>query len=137
MCTGLDPDFNLWTTIAPYASKLISDEGSSDWQTWLAEATKIFQVLVALPGRTDRVLATMERGDLNVQTPRLNRQVRRLEQSVARMTGAVVFAALLVSGAILYSAEPHFAKWLMGSSILPLVWTMFGARGRDHGSGRG
>ena len=30
MCTGLDPQFNLWTSIAPYASKLVSDEGGVD-----------------------------------------------------------------------------------------------------------
>ena len=30
MCTGLDPEFNLWTSIAPYAIKLISDEGDVD-----------------------------------------------------------------------------------------------------------
>ena len=33
MCTGLDPEFNLWTSISPYATKLISDEGGSTWQT--------------------------------------------------------------------------------------------------------
>ena len=43
MCTGLDAEFNLWNGISPYATKLISDEGGSNWQTWLAEGTKILQ----------------------------------------------------------------------------------------------
>ena len=132
MCTGLDPQFNLWTSISPYTAKLISEEGGSTWQTVLAEATKIFQVLVGLPARTDRVLTTLERGELNVQTPLLNMQVRRLDRSVNRMTGGLVFAALLVAGAVVFGADPGFGKMLMGGSLLPLAWTLFGGRGR-HG----
>jgi len=132
MCTGLDPEFNLWTSISPYASKLIADEGTSSWQTWLAEATKIFQVLIGLPGRTDRVLSTLERGDLSVRTPMLDMQVRRLDRSVNRVTGGLVFAALLVAGAVVYRTDPGFGKLLMGGSLLPLVWMMVGGRG-GHG----
>jgi len=134
MCTGMDPEFNLWTSLAPYASKLISDEGGPNWQTWLAEATKIIQVLIGLPGRTDRVLTTLERGELNVQTPLLNLQVRRLDRSVNRVTGGLVFAALLVAGAVVYRADPGFGKVLMVASVLPLAWVMFfSGRGRHPG----
>ncbi len=134
MCTGLDPDFNLWTSIAPYANKLISDEGGSNWQTWLAEGTKIFQVLVGLPGRTDRVLSTIERGELNVQTPMLELRVRRLEKSVNRVSGGLVFAALIVAGAVLYPADAALARVLMGAAVVPLAWMVFGGRG--HGPRR-
>ena len=132
MCTGLDADFNLWTSISPYATKLISDEGASNWKMWLAEATKIFQVLIGLPGRTDRVLSTIERGELTVQTPMLNMRVRQLERSVAKLNSGLVFAALLVAGAILYRRDPAFGKWLMGGSAFVLVWTMMSGRG-GHG----
>jgi predicted unusual protein kinase regulating ubiquinone biosynthesis (AarF/ABC1/UbiB family) len=134
MATGLDPEFNLWTSIAPYANKLVAEEGTSTFQTFLAEATRIFQVLVGLPSRTDRVLTILERGELNVQTPRLEWQVRRVAHSVNRMTGAVVFAALLVAGAILYPANPLFARILMGASVLPLFWMLF--LGGGHGPRR-
>jgi len=133
MCSGLDPQFNLWTAIAPYASKLVTDEGNSTFQTILAEATKIFQIAVGLPGRTDRVLTLMERGELNVQTPLLNMQVRRLERSVSRVTGALVFAALLVAGAILSNTDPGLGRLLMGTSVLPLLWVLFSGKGRHPG----
>jgi predicted unusual protein kinase regulating ubiquinone biosynthesis (AarF/ABC1/UbiB family) len=132
MCAGLDPDFNLWSSIAPYATKLVSDEGTSNWQMWLAEATKIFQVLVGLPGRTDRVLTVLERGELNVQTPLLNREVRRLERSANRIAAGLVFAALLIAGAILYPADPQYARLLMAASVLPLLWMMLAGRGHRH-----
>jgi predicted unusual protein kinase regulating ubiquinone biosynthesis (AarF/ABC1/UbiB family) len=132
MCTGLDPDFNLWTSIAPYATKLISEEGGSTFQTILAEGTKIFQVLVGLPARTDRVLTTIERGELNVATPLLEIRMRRLERSVGRLNGGMVFAALLVAGAVLYRTDVVFARWLMGGSALVLAGMMMGGR-RGHG----
>ena len=128
MCSGLNPEFNLWTAIAPYANQLVSDESGSPFQTFLEEALKIGQLLIGLPGRTDRVLTLVERGDLSVQTPLLNIRVRRLERSVGRVTGALVFSALLIAGAILYSAVPVYAKWLMAASAVPLavgvvLWT--------------
>jgi len=135
MCTGLDPQFNLWTSVAPYASKLISDEGGSGVQTFLAEATKVLQVLIGLPGRADRVLTTIERGELNVQTPMLELRIRRLERSVGRIASALVFAGLLIAGALLYRVEPTLAKVLMGVSVLPLLSALMGGRGRHPGRG--
>ena len=133
MCSGLDPEFNLWTSIAPYTSKLVSDEETSTFQTVLAEATKIFQVAIGLPGRADRVLTLMERGDLNVQTPLLNLQVRRLERSVNRIVTGLVFAALLIAGAIVYGSDPGLGRLLMIASVLPLLWLMLSGRGRHPG----
>ena len=131
MCTGLDPEFNLWTSIAPYASRLVSDEGKSTFQTVLEEATNVLKVAVGLPGRADRVMTLMERGELNVQTPLLNLQVRRVERSVNRIAAALVFMALLIAGAVVYTANPEFGRALMGASVLPLVWLML-ARGGGH-----
>jgi predicted unusual protein kinase regulating ubiquinone biosynthesis (AarF/ABC1/UbiB family) len=129
MCTGLDPDFNLWTTVAPYATKLVAEEGTSNWKTWLDEAGKIFQVLVGLPGRTDRVMTILERGDLSVQTPVLNRQIMYMEGALNRLAGGVIFAALLIGGAILYGVDAWYGKILMGTALLPLAWVLLFARG--------
>ena len=134
MCTGLDPQFNVWTAIAPYATKLVTDEGESGWQTILAEATSVLQTAVKLPARADRVLGLVEQGKLDVRTPLLDLRVRRLERAVGRAGTAVVFAGLLVAGAILFPAEPTLAKWMMGASALPLLMVLFGGRGRHPGS---
>jgi len=46
---------------------------------------------------------------------------------------ALLFAALLIAGAILYPAEPTLAKVLMVASILPLLRVMMGGRGGHPG----
>lgn len=142
MCTGLDPQFNVWTEIAPYATKLMGDEGEgaadgfggAAFQTIIAEGGKLLTTLGGLPARTDRVLTTLERGDLNVQTPLLNMRVKRVERAIGKATGAMVFAALLVAGAILNGSDPELARWLMGASMLPLLWVMLGGRGGHPGA---
>ena len=129
MCTGLDADFNVWGEIAPYATKMVSAEGISNWQTWLDEGGKILQVLLALPGRTERVLTQMERGDLNVQMPQVSRQMMYIEQSLNRLVGGLVFSGLLVAGAVVYASNLQLGEILLGAAGLALLWTIFFARG--------
>ncbi len=131
MCSGLEPEFNLWTAIAPFASKLLGDEETSTFQTVMDEAQKIFQIAIGLPGRVDRVLTQMERGEFAVQTPRLDIRVRRLERALSRQTGAVVFAAFLVSGAIVRSSDRGLSNWLLAGAGVSLLWLVFGGR-RHH-----
>lgn len=133
MCTGLDPEFNIWVTITPYATRLLTDEGASTTQTVVNEALAIARVAVALPGRADRVLTMAERGELSVSTPLLDLQVRRLERTVARTQGVLVFAALLIAGAVLSASDPTLGRALMGLSIVPLLWTLFAGRGAHRG----
>lgn len=129
MCTGLDPEFNLFESIAPYATKLITEEGGSSWDTWLNEGLDILKLVIGLPGRIDRVSALMERGDFSVQTPLLERQVMHLEGAMQRVTGGLVFTALFIGGAILYGSDPMLGKIILAGSIIPLGWMIFFARG--------
>ena len=133
LCTGLDPDFNIWGTITPYAATLLADEGRSPWQTVLAEATALGRTALSLPGRADRVLSLAERGQLMVSTPLLELRVRRLERSISRGHGAMIFAALLIAGAVLTASDPWLGRVLMGASALPLAWVLFGGRGGHRG----
>jgi len=138
MCSGLDPEFNLWDSLGPYAGKLVNAEGAGGggdwWETLLSEGGKVLQTVVALPGRADRVLTQIERGDLNVQSPMLEIRVRRLERSVGRIASAVVFAGLLIAGALLLPNEPTLAKLLMVVSAMPGLSALFGGRGGHPGS---
>lgn len=130
LCTALDPDFNIWGTLTPYTAKLIGDEDTSLTRTALAEAGKVARTALTLPGRVDRVLTLVERGDLTVQTPLLNLHVRRLERALNRTAGLVAFSALLVAGAVLTASDLVLGRWMMGASVLPLVLVLFSGRRR-------
>jgi predicted unusual protein kinase regulating ubiquinone biosynthesis (AarF/ABC1/UbiB family) len=133
MCTGLDPDFNLWSALSPYATKLIADEVGEglSWEKLTKSGTKLVKSLSALPGRADRILTTIERGDLAVKTPLLELRMRMLNRAIGQLVAAVMFTALLVTGALLYSVEPILARVLLGAAVLPLLAVLFGRRG--HG----
>jgi len=129
MCTGLDPDFNLWLQLSPYARKLVEEEAASGLDFWLDQLGEMLQTLLALPGQTSRVLTQAERGGLLVQAPQLNREVRSLKYSVDRLTGGLVFAALLIGGVMLVNGENTlFGNGLLGASGLALLWILFGNR---------
>lgn len=130
MCTGLNPEFNLWLQIAPYAKKLTEGEGGSTFDVFLDEAGEFFKTLLAIPGRAERVLGRIERGELNVQMPLVNLQISYLEKSLNRLTGGIVFLGLLVSGAILYDTHALLAQGLLAGAGIALFYTLFLARGK-------
>jgi predicted unusual protein kinase regulating ubiquinone biosynthesis (AarF/ABC1/UbiB family) len=121
VCTALDPEFDIWATITPYATRLLEDERQSVPEMVLTEALALGRLALVLPRRADRVLRKAERGELAVSTPMLSSQVRRLERSVARTNALVVFAALLVAGAVLTEPEPTLGRLLMAASVAPLL----------------
>lgn len=126
MCTGLDPQFNLWENVAPFAQKLIAEEAVSDWRFWLNELGELARALLALPRRLDSVFGTMERGELSVQVPQLVERADRLERAIRRAVGGVIFAALLTAGVQLYLADQVlFAGALLASAAVALAWMIF------------
>jgi predicted unusual protein kinase regulating ubiquinone biosynthesis (AarF/ABC1/UbiB family) len=130
MCTGLDKDFNLWNQLAPYATKMVSQEVGSNWRVWLDEAGNIFKELIAIPSKMGRVLSQIERGDLTVQVPTVSRQLTHLERAVNRLTGALVFTAFLIGSIMLYNAgKDLLAGFLLGAAGLTLIWIIFFSRG--------
>jgi len=122
MCTGLDPAFNVFEGIAPFARGLLEEEGG-DWLDqvlkWLAEGGR---TLLSLPGRLDSTLTDLQAGRLTVTAkadPALERSLTRLTRAINSLVAAVVFAALLLVGALLYINEAHALAAIAG--ILALV----------------
>jgi predicted unusual protein kinase regulating ubiquinone biosynthesis (AarF/ABC1/UbiB family) len=131
MCTGLNPDFNLWLQLAPYALKLVEEETSSGIDYWLDELGEMLQALLALPGQTSRVLTQAEGSGLSVRSPQVSREVRSLTRSVDRLTGGIIFAALLIGGVMLVNAgNVTYGGGMLGASGLAFVWILFGNRGK-------
>jgi predicted unusual protein kinase regulating ubiquinone biosynthesis (AarF/ABC1/UbiB family) len=132
MCTGLDPNFNLWTQLAPYAQKMVVDEGTSNWEVWLDQIGDLLKELIALPTQTGRVLSRLERGELNVNMPQVNRQLYHLEGAVNRLVGGLVFAAFMFGGVLLYRGGDVVLGYIFwGVSVLTLLWIIFFAHGHS------
>ena len=130
MCTGLNAEFNLWAQIGPYARRLAEGEGGSTFDTFINEAGEFFKTLIAIPGRAERVLGRIERGQLNVEAPLVNLQISYLERSVNRLTGGIVFLGLLLAGAILYDTHSLLGQGLFGGAGVALFYTLFLVRGK-------
>ena len=132
MCTGLDPNFNVWTLLAPYAQKLVREEGVSNWDLWLDEIGDLLKQLVSLPSQTGRVLTRLERGELSVNTPQVNRQIFHLEGAVNRLTGSIIFAAFFFGGVLLYQGgDIRLGVLFWVFSAVTLLWMLFFSRGHS------
>jgi predicted unusual protein kinase regulating ubiquinone biosynthesis (AarF/ABC1/UbiB family) len=132
MCTGLDPDFNVWGQVAPYAKKLTSKEGASPWEGWLDQAGELVKAMIALPSQAGRVLTGLEHGELTFNMPQVSRQIYHLESAVNRLVGGVVFAAFLFGGVLLLrSGSSGLGAVFLGLSGLSLLWILFAARGHS------
>jgi predicted unusual protein kinase regulating ubiquinone biosynthesis (AarF/ABC1/UbiB family) len=129
MCTGLDPHFNVWNGVAPFAQKLVAEEATSGVEFWFGELETLALALLALPKRAEAVLRKMEQGELDVRLPQLVERVERLELAARQMVGGVIFAALLVSGVQLYLAgHTVFGGVLLAGAVATLLWVGLGAR---------
>jgi predicted unusual protein kinase regulating ubiquinone biosynthesis (AarF/ABC1/UbiB family) len=123
MCTGLYPEFNIWSRIAPYATKLVEAEGSSTIKTLLSEVGGSLQSLLSLPRKTDDLINRLQLGQLEVRQPELQQQVKHLQQAVWRLAAAVVFAALLLSAVQVYLAGSlPLAGGLAIATLLAFLW---------------
>jgi predicted unusual protein kinase regulating ubiquinone biosynthesis (AarF/ABC1/UbiB family) len=123
ICTGIDREFNIWHSAAPYAEKLIAEEAVSGRAFWTGELSEMARALLVLPRRAASVLAHVERGNLIVRNPRLSEQVAALERAMRRLAGCVVFAALLTSGIqLILSGHIGLGVALLAGAAVALLW---------------
>ena len=131
MCTGLDPDVNLWDQVGPYARRLVQDEATSGAGQWLDQIGDALLALLALPAQTSRVLATVESTGLPVRDAQAARANASLSRAVDRLSGAVIAAGLVISGAVLVDAGDQAAgAGLLGASGLVVLWVLIRASRR-------
>ncbi|RIX28819.1 ABC1 kinase family protein [Amnibacterium setariae] len=121
LSSTLDPRFNIWNAVEPYADQLLRDESGGVVASFVDEAARTLAVAARLPRRLDGLVTRLEDGEVAVETPRLDRQIRLLERAVGRMTSALLFFGLLLGGVLLRSTDAVLGTVLMGVSGLPLL----------------
>ena len=105
MCVGLDPDFNFFESLRPFAEGLLTEETGNLLNELIPTLLEQIRALAVLPARVESTLSRIERGEVTVTTrftPELDTQIRRLTKAANRIAGSVVFTAFLLSGSVLY-----------------------------------
>jgi predicted unusual protein kinase regulating ubiquinone biosynthesis (AarF/ABC1/UbiB family) len=129
MCTGLDPDFNLFRGLLPFARNILGEgddvmEEVTDW------VRKVAVLLGRFPSRFDTLMEKMERGDLAVTakpSAALDRRLGALTKAVNRLWLGTIFIGLIISGSILYAGdETSLGLIIIGISLLPLLLSFRG-----------
>jgi predicted unusual protein kinase regulating ubiquinone biosynthesis (AarF/ABC1/UbiB family) len=104
MSTALDPQFNAWKEIQPFARDIAGGQGAHTAQDVLNEALKLARLTIQLPTQLDAFFSQALNGQLEIRAQLAQssaNDLRRMEASVSRLGMAVVFAALLVCGTLL------------------------------------
>lgn len=133
VCSGLTPEFNIWTAIEPYAKRLTSDERGGTARALLQQALTTAGLVARLPQQLDALSTLMQRGLLSIETPGVDRRLRALEKLGRRAVSAVIFAGLLLGGIFLKPTDSVLGGVLMVASVFPLLHAVFaGIMGRDR-----
>lgn len=133
MCSGLNPQFNVWDAVEPYAAKLLREETGNTAQALAREAWTMAGVAFRLPQRIDSVITQIERGTVTFDTSRLERRIRRIERLARRVISAVLFGSLLVGGALVLPLHSVFGWALIAGSALPLAYAVLAGMLRGRG----
>ncbi|MEV7766719.1 AarF/UbiB family protein [Microbacterium sp. NPDC086615] len=120
MCSALDPAFNIWDAVEPYAQRLIREESGNTAQALVREVGAVAAVTARLPRRLDTLISRFEEGAVSVQTPRIERRLRDLERMIRRVVSAVLFTGLLIGGILLQPEQGFWGTTLVVASVAPL-----------------
>lgn len=135
ICTGLNPDINVWEHLAPYAQKLMLENGEDIREQWFDEIREIAKSIITLPIKFDRVIGKLEKGEVAVRTSDLDIHISRLDKSIKQLLGGIIFAVFMLGGIQLYISD-HVTIGLvfMGIGGATLLWIIIKGRKRSGGS---
>lgn len=124
MCSGLDPAFNVWDAAEPYAARLLRDESGNIVQEFARRAMATAGTSWRLPQRIDDVITRIDDGTVSFDTSRLERRLDSLMRIVRRAVSAVLFAGMLVGGALLLAPLPVLGTVLIAASVVPFGYAV-------------
>ena len=128
VCSALDPRFNLWDSVEPYAQRLIREERGNVVRDLGTRVTDTAGTIARLPGRLDALLTRIDEGALPISDPTLERRVGALERTLRRAVSALVFGGLLFGGVLLRPDDEVLGTVLLVVSVLPLAQALLPGR---------
>ncbi|MGN6206985.1 ABC1 kinase family protein [Humibacter sp.] len=124
VCSSLDPEFNIWDAIEPYATRLLREESGNVVRSVAREALAAAGIVLRLPQRADQLITRIDAGTVSVATPAIDRRLSRIERLIRRAVGAVLFAAFLVGGILMLQFVVPLGIVLMSVSVVPLAYAV-------------
>jgi predicted unusual protein kinase regulating ubiquinone biosynthesis (AarF/ABC1/UbiB family) len=128
VASALNPAFNLWDSVEPYAGQLLRDESGNLVQDIVKQTIEAAGIVFRLPKRLDGLITRLDDGSLSVTVPALDKRIARLERSVRQAVAAVLFGVLLIAGVLLRADDPVFGTVLMVTSVAPLLVALLPSR---------
>jgi predicted unusual protein kinase regulating ubiquinone biosynthesis (AarF/ABC1/UbiB family) len=128
--SALDPGFNMWDAVDPFARSLTSSAGAGILGGLGRRALNLASTLARLPARVDDLAGRVERGQVAVRSPEIEFRLRRLEGAVTRIAASVVFAALLLGGVFVRTDDTVLSWVLIGVSAVPGLIAILPRRSR-------
>jgi predicted unusual protein kinase regulating ubiquinone biosynthesis (AarF/ABC1/UbiB family) len=130
VCSALDPRFNLWDSVEPYAQRLIREERGNVVRDLGTRVSDTAATIARLPGRLDALLTRIDEGALPISDPTLERRVGALERTLRRAVSALVFGGLLAGGVLLRPDDEVLGTVLLVVSVIPLAQALLPGRRR-------
>jgi len=126
----LYPQLDLWDTAKPFLENWMKEQlGFRSFAKQVKHNAPLWiEQLPEFPGQVFDLVQQTRRGKLriNYQSDTLNRIENKIESQNKTTIQAILSAALLVSGAVLYSSNMVFeAQIISGLGIIGAVWTFF------------
>ncbi len=128
--SALNPQFNMWDAVDPFARTVLRGSGG-DVIAVGQKALRYATTLARLPQRIDELATRIDRGQLAIRAPGVERRIAMIESVLGHLISAIVFAALLFSGVLLRRGGDEVLAWvLMGASVVPLLYLVLTWRRR-------
>lgn len=108
LATSLDPDFDGWAAVEPFAKGIAADEAGPAWRAAIDEAGRWAMPLLALPARLDRTLDDLNLGELRIQAglaPDARRAVQDLDRGIRILRQTLILALVFLGATVLRIAD--------------------------------
>lgn len=128
VASTLNLEFNIWEAVDPFARSLLSGNGRGLIKQWSANALRNLQLLAGLPQRLELLTTRLERGEVVLRNPELERRVQRVSTGIGQATSVVIFGVLLFAGISLLHENASLGYGLMATSSVPLLAAIWSRR---------
>ena len=126
--SALNREFNMWDAVDPFSRTVLNSASNGVLRGLGKQAVSYATTLAGLPRRLDELASRLDRGQIAVRSPELERRTRSVDRSVNRIGSALVFAALLIAGVLLRPTDEVLSWVLMGAAAVPLLHVIVTSR---------